>query len=603
MFDVFKSETLRFRGWAVAFFALHLAMLGFMTRLFDLAQQSETLYRVFGAMYLICGLLLGAYQMGTYRKPNAWLNLLHRPVAAWRIALALIGAGMLLLALAVAVPIALTAAWQELATARVVDVRHAGMPLAAWLLASIGYLIGAYALLAGRRLAAAAFVAMLALLYTTSYGLGALVLQAILLAWLLAMLVVVFKPDLTTPPRGFLRVAIIGVPLQLAMWFALVLVGFGVELAWIAEGSHPNNLPVPPAGSAKEADNADARELMALGLAGSTDPDAALWREQAAISDVHTLYPGVEVPLRHSLGNPRALEFDDAERRVRWTFSHDDMRFHGRSIVDQRAAGVLGLDGDAAFAAPPIPVTATLLASADAVYQFEGESGRLLTRATLPAGEILVGLGEAGDRIGVLSHRALYLYDTRDLDAGDALLQPRLRIAVPGRTGNLTRIEFMELVDGALVSFAYTRGRHNGYGTAFQEVLHVDADGAIRSIARRELASGYPWLHTYGDWYPSPALHYVQERVRSAFAGYAIEHDLERLPTPSPMWALAIAIALVSTLVAAWRMRRIDLPLPARIAWLAACALFGLPALMAFWLLYVPRETFDDLIAPAPMPA
>lgn len=603
MSDIFKAETLRFRGWALAYFVLNLALLGFMSRLFDLAQQPETVYRLFGVLYVASGLLLGAYQMGTYRKPNAWLNLLHRPVAPSRIAIALAGAGLVLLAAAVGLPVALIAAWQELATTRVLDARHLGLPVAAWLLASIGYLVGAYALLAGRRLAAAGFVALLVLLYSDAVGAGALAMQALLLAALAAMLLAVFRPDLDTPPRGAARTLAIAVPLHLAMWFALVLVAMGVELAWIAEGSHPNNLPVPPPGSAKEADNADARTLMALGLAASTDREAALWREQAAISDVHTLGPGVEVPQRNALGNPVAPEFDDTVRRVRWTFSHDDMRFHGRSIVDQRPVGTLGRDGGRAFAAPPVPVTGMLLASADALYQFDEESGRLLTRAVLPAGEILVGVDQAGDRIGVLSQRALYLYDTRDLGVGDGVLAPRMRVAVPGRTGNLTRIELMELVDGALVSFAYTRGRHNGYGTAFQEIVHVDADGTQRRVAHRVLASGYPWPHTYGDWYTSPVLHRVQEAIRAAFSGYVAAEDRERLPTPPAPWALALAIALASTLAAAWRLRHVDLPYATRGAWLVACGVLGLPALMAFALLVPRRESTADLRLPEPRTA
>ena len=33
----------------------------------------------------------------------------------------------------------------------------------------------------------------------------------------------------------------------------------------------------------------------------------------------------------------------------------------------------------------------------------------------------------------------------------------------------------------------------------------------------------------------------------------------------------------------------------ARIAWMLACGLLGLPALLALWLLYPRRERFDDL--------
>ena len=60
---------------------MHLGALVFLARMVDLAQQPPEVYYVFGAVYALTGLLLGLYQMGGYRRPNQWLNLLHRPLA------------------------------------------------------------------------------------------------------------------------------------------------------------------------------------------------------------------------------------------------------------------------------------------------------------------------------------------------------------------------------------------------------------------------------------------------------------------------------------------------------------------------------------------
>ncbi|HEU4992514.1 MAG TPA: hypothetical protein VFT52_08495, partial [Luteimonas sp.] len=102
MKDLFKGELLRFRLWAIAAAVIHVAVLGFMARLVDLAQQPKLVYQVFGMVYAVAGVLLGLYQMGTYRRANHWLNLLHRPLHRLRIAGALCGAGFVLLAVAVA---------------------------------------------------------------------------------------------------------------------------------------------------------------------------------------------------------------------------------------------------------------------------------------------------------------------------------------------------------------------------------------------------------------------------------------------------------------------------------------------------------------------
>ena len=80
MFELFKAELLRFRLWALALAGVHFIALGFLTRVVDLAQQPLVIHWSFGAAYAALGLLLGLYQMGTYRKPRAWLNLLHRPL-------------------------------------------------------------------------------------------------------------------------------------------------------------------------------------------------------------------------------------------------------------------------------------------------------------------------------------------------------------------------------------------------------------------------------------------------------------------------------------------------------------------------------------------
>jgi hypothetical protein len=101
MIDLLKAELLRFRWWATGCVILQLVVLGFLTRVVDLAQQPEMVYQVFASAYGALGLLLGLYQMGGYRRPNTWLNLLHRPIAPWKIALALTGAGAVLLAIGI----------------------------------------------------------------------------------------------------------------------------------------------------------------------------------------------------------------------------------------------------------------------------------------------------------------------------------------------------------------------------------------------------------------------------------------------------------------------------------------------------------------------
>jgi hypothetical protein len=602
--DYYKAELLRFRAWAIAFALLHLVVLGFLTRVVDLAQQPRFVYQVFAAVYALAGLLLGAYQMGNYRKPNAWLNLLHRPIPNKQLASALMLASATLLAAGILLPALATCAWQEGMTARVLDARHLLLVLAAWLVSVCGYLVGAYALLANRRYAVAGFVFLMWLCLSQAVGAAALALQLFAIAWLAAMVLVSFKPDLAAPPRSLAGTVFVGAPLQLAMWFALVMVGFGVEVAWIMQGTHPNNLPVQVPGSAKEADNATERERMLLGLAASRAPDAPLWREQAAISDIYGAGPSLdELPVRNELTNLAPMEFDDATRRVRWVFSHDDMRFHGITVAEQRAAGTLGIEGQQRFPEPPLPVGNGMLATREAVYQYDEEAGRIVPRVRVPKGERIVGFGEAGERLALLSERALYLYDARDLQTREALLAQRLRVPMPGRIGMLARLDLMELLDGVLVSFTYTRGVYRGEGEPYQALVRVDEQGKATEVARRLLGSGYGPVFMYRNWYASPVLQALQRRATRLASGFRPEYETTPPPVPAAPRAIAVVLLAASLGLALWRTRRLDLPLAARVAWVMLCGVVGVPALLALWLLYPPREALDDLPAALPAPA
>ncbi|MFY2762566.1 hypothetical protein [Arenimonas sp. MALMAid1274] len=603
MFDIFKAEFRRFFSWSLLYAAGLLLVLLFFTRVVDMAQQPDEVYFVIGAVQALAGLLLGLFQMGGYRRPNAWLNLLHQPLAHWRIALALLAAGAALLAIAVLLPLLATAAWQELMTPRVLDLRHVGLCVAGFGIALIGYLTGAGAMLVPRRTAVAplVFLALLPAAYAT--GMAFLALQGLVIAWLLALTLAAFKPDLGSAPRGAAGV-LLAAPLQAAMWLALVMAGFGFELLWIAQGSHPNNLPSAPAGSAKQADNAEGSDLIVWGLQSSAAAEAPLWREQAAISDILTLGVGIPVtPVWHELGNRAPMEFDDDERRIRWVFSHDLGRFVGYRLSDKQAIGELGVDGQARFPSPPLPGPGGLLVGRHTLHAFDGETQRVLPRLSLPEGEVIAGVQLEGERLAVLSDRALYLYDARPLSLDSAPLTTRQRVPLPGASGNLTRVDVMELLEGHLVSFTMTRGRHNGQGHSFQQLVRVDPQGGLELVARRELASGYGPVFTGRTWWMSPVIDQGLGALRHLFAPYQPGHAQAPPPRPSVVRWLAGVLMGMSLLVAVWHVRRTALGMPGRIAWCVACALVGVPALMALWLAVPARESMQASAAAAPAPA
>ena len=64
MIDLFKGELLRFRLWAIVAFVANLVVLGFLSRMVDMAQQPIFVYQIFAAVYARAGALLGLSDNG-----------------------------------------------------------------------------------------------------------------------------------------------------------------------------------------------------------------------------------------------------------------------------------------------------------------------------------------------------------------------------------------------------------------------------------------------------------------------------------------------------------------------------------------------------------
>ena len=593
MIDLFKGELLRCRLWALAAAAVHAGILGFMARIVDLAQQPLLVYQVFAMTYAVAGTLLGLYQMGSYRKPNQWLSLLHRPMHRLQIAGALGGAGAVLLFVAAALPIALIALYQDTATARVVDLRHWMMPIAAWLIALIGYAAGAYAMIGNRRHSFAVLVLPCLLMFAQASGVAMLALQLTLLTVLVGLVAIVFRPDPVAAPRSFAATAVTALPVQIGAYFLVWMLGYGVELFWTVSGTHPLNTPTPPKGGYIEADRAEGKDMLLLGIENSRDPDAALWREQIALSDVYTRYPLRSLPQRGEMTNLQPMEFTDGDRNITWVFKHDSMRFVGYGALDKRARGDLGVgEAQVAFPAPTMPFAADYLYNAHAAYQYDDGQGRVYERMRLPQGEVMASPPEpAGDNLLVLSDRAAYFYPGREAMNGLDLLQPLMRVPMPGEVGNLSRMDVIELLDGYLVSFTYTWGVWSSeLQHPYQQVLRIDGNGHAREVARRNLSQDLPTAYTARIWWLSPVLRTLCLGAQDL---YAAPDPLRASPQPMPrsmLW-LALACCVVSLLGATWLSARLQLSPRNRWLWVVLCGVVGLPALLALWLMVPKRET------------
>jgi energy-converting hydrogenase Eha subunit F len=589
--ELYLAELQRFRVWAGIAALLHVGMLGFLSRVVNPLQQPVLVYQVFGAMYALAGLLLGLYQMGSYRKPNTWLQLLHRPLPATQVGGALYLAAVVLLGLAIAMPVLVMVSGQAVLTVRVVDARHWLLPLAAWLIACCAYFAGSCAMLAARRWSALPLVLVLWPLVSGASGAWAILLQLVAMGWLACLAINAFKPDLGATPSGW-REAVAALPAQMAAYCVLTLASLLYQLAWIASGTHPLNSR-PPQGGYFEAVRAKGNDVMDAALSQATHTDTLLWREQARISTVYTLRPMFNAyPERGEITNLKPMEFDDAERRVRWTFSHDVMRFTGVNLMDRQSAGTLGIGaGNAPFPAVPLPLDDGVLVAPGAIYLFSERSGRITQRLDLPAGELpAITPLSTGESLAVLGHRELYFFDARAYADAETLLSPTQRLALPGHLGSLVRVDIMELLDGHLVSFLFGRQNTDSNAATWQELWRLGSDGKAERVARRALVPDFPPALRHYSWWLSP----LSWELRGAAASlFAPELPLQQLDTePRPPLALWLAGLLMgfAALGAWWLTARQGLQGLRRWLWVADCALFGVPALVTLRLPCRPRR-------------
>lgn len=589
MFELYKAECRRFRWWALGAGALHAGTLLFFDRVVDPLQQPAMIYQMVAAIYAGAGVLLGLFQAGSYARINQWIALLHRPLSPRRVLVAVAGGSATMLAAAVLVPIALLLVGHDLIGSRFVDARHWLLGLSGVLIALIGLMGGIYAALSPRRYGWLVLIPALLPTVSMAVGWAAVAVQAGVLILLALLVASVFKPDLAEPPHTVMGLG--GTALAAAMGAYLLLVVAGdlvFQTLWIATGTHPLN-GVPPRGGVTEATRADGAVLMEAGLAGRQDDQARIWREQVRLSEVFGVTPTIKwLPVRGELTNAAPMEFDDDRRGARWTFSHDDMRFHGVRLSDGAALGTLAVDGG--FEAPPLPIDGGRLIAGGSLFAFDTDDGAIHRRIRLPAGETIVAPPSmVGTALAVASNRALRLYDARVLDGNQGSETPLATVPLPAPVGGLMRLDLIELLDGYLVSFTYARGGVDGPANAWQQVVQVKGTGPGQLVSGRPLAPDFPFVTRFAPYWISPALKVARDLAENAGGGAVPMAEREPVRIPLSIWIAAGLLALLSAAGAALLAKLRQLGLRAGAAWTLATLALGPPMLLAFWLIRPTR--------------
>ncbi len=587
MFALWIAEIRRFRWLALAATLLLSGALLFVDRLADALLQPLSTYRLAATVCALLGLALGLYQASSYRRTSQWITLIHRPIAPVRILAALGLAGGATLMIVTILPVLLMLSAHQAGSGSAPDSRHWLLPAAAWLIGMIGYLAGLYQALAPRRYGWLAMVPAFLPAVSGAAGWQALAVQAGVMLGLAAMVATVFKPDLAGPPRTGIAMAATALAVATGAWAVGTIVGdLAFQTIWIATGTDPLNGEAPRGGIV-EASRADGQALIAAALMPSKLPEARLWREQAALSEVFRIDPlTTDWPQRGALTNIGAIRFIDPDRHIEWTFRHDDMRFHGRAMATKRRSGVLGLgDGNTPLGQPPLVIDDGRFLMASGMAAFDGVSGRIDALLTLPPTHVIASSPvPVGNAVALLTNRDLRLYDARMLEDGDRLYPVQAVLPLPGPIGSLLRVDLIELLDGYLAVFTFGRDINSPDAT-WQAALRSDDRHRVTRIAERRLTPDYPALSRFASWWLSPSLATVRNAI-VATSGDRHPLTVRRNDRPPRIiWMLALGLSLASAAAAWWHMRSRRMARSRVALWSIATLLICLPMLVALVLI------------------
>lgn len=616
MKELFLTECQRFQVAALAYAVLHLALLAVLYHAMDPFHLNWQLQAASLSTHLLAGIALAIVQFGQYRIPGRWLWLLHRPLPRVQIFVALALASGVLIAGAVGLPALLALLAVDHLGGHPVDMRHYLSVLELVLMTTAAWLLGMYVIVNRSSLAIVAVALPIMLLAHQGSAVVMTLATLLCVAWLAVVAYGAFKPNRTAPPQGA-ALLLTALPLQLGFY---VVMAWGAALLFqngqIALGVHPLHSKLPPKDGHIQSTRADGREAMLRGLAGATDPRVARWRQALATTDVVRFGPTAQqYPMQHQFTNLDELRITDEKRDVEWSFSHDAMRFRGRSTRGAHDPGWIGLGGigdSTVFPAVPLLRSPAYIMLPQALYGWDGETGLVHPLLQLAAPETITREPQQiGELLYVITNLRLITYAKPVETTGRTLLQERMSSQWPHPFSDLERVEVASLLDGTLVSATFGRNMHNGAGEATQTVLFINAAGSAKLVAQRRVTHDFPVLYEHLQWWISPVLHTVAG-LPEELIGQGLVRDKGKVTLeqrlggqrPAAAWLAALSAALLSAAVAWNWLGAARVSLARKSAWITACLLMGPATLGTMMLLQgrgpAPRvaETQTRLMGP-----
>ena len=601
MKDLIRSEWRRFRFITAAVTVAHVLFLATISRALEIQQLSNDEQGALLIVYMLLGLTLALLQVGSYRQTSRWLWLIHRPMPPVQIFGALALSALAILSVAIFAPLIVYLALTDAFTSYVIDSHHYVTVLYALAFTLMAWLAGAHASTSRHKAAIAVMFVPLLFVWHVASVWWLLLPMIVCVAWLGFIARHSFRADRNGRiARGHVLL-LTALPLQLAFFLISFHVSKGGSELFEFLGRTPGRTVLSTDADA----NIDAalrnfsQNFIAKGLLQSRDPRAASWREQLPMLTVASITPDIErFPVRHQFSNVTQPWWDDI-RNIKYTFSHDRMKFHGRDPKTGESRGWWGLRGagesESFTDIPSSNMTRSTL------YAVDKDAQRQHELLSLPAGEWFVGRPVDGlDRVLILTNKRVLAY-RRDQTALSTFAPPTLDWDLPIAEDEFAPVvEIAETLDGWLVSLFYFDTREfNGFESfvePWQQVVYVDADGGAtivgerRNIRDHNVTFGASETVPVASWWLSPVLYAVSHLPDLMDTGLTQPPRFHLLPDVPLFYSLALALIVISIIAAYAWLRRSQVNVSRRRFWLASCALIGIPAFLSMICLE-PRGT------------
>jgi len=601
MLELFKSEFLRYRKWSFVAMGVFLAAFAFVARIKPFLQPEATQMALSFLIMVGGSLIFGLMQMFLHKRPNHWTYLVHRPVPPHQILLALLAAGGAVITIAVVIPWFVMTAGIDLFTNDIVDIRHYVFILFFLLSCLVGYLIGTLAVLNASKGILLLVVLMLLLLSPDPVtNFWQFFPATAIIASLLYLNFVSFKPDLSKHTSNPLAIALLAVPMSGVLVYGLILsTGIFYHIPLFVMGVHPDNNPVED--SFGYMWNFEEKERPGYVLANSQHPKAALFAKQAELADVEWINTYAWI-----FGRQGQLPMKDGQYALKhkesntiWQFSHDHMLLEGRHGISKKPVGVIGKNGFLAalvdatdadrFDAIPFLVGDKFIQTKKTLYQVNFDE-RLLDIKFQPAeGTTILGPPQFRENfVALATSKNTLIFDKHEFLDEYEVAVPEYSVPHPVAPENILNILTYRMVDGYILMYM---GRHYlGFHESAAEIIHAKLDGGVESIGIRKFsAKKHPaWVMHWED-IVSPVMRVLNNMVHHAIepteTGHKSFSELMAQRYPSHIYWIVGIFQMVSAAGCYFLCRRHSVEKQATITWTILGAVISLPAFVACMLM------------------